>query len=143
MFLILFIIVILFRNINLHQVKSVIEAIIGEYDDPENQKQGFVTMSLSDVGNTFIVGSSGMGKCTLMSTMLYSTIINYNVNEVNVYVIDLGAEKLRKFSGAPQVGEVIGINDKRKVNYLFWLVSSEIDRRKEFYSKMVEILVMI
>ena len=115
--------------------KSVIEAIIGEYDDPENQKQGFVTMSLSDVGNTFIVGSSGMGKCTLMSTMLYSTIINYNVNEVNVYVIDLGAEKLRKFSGAPQVGEVIGINDKRKVNYLFWLVSSEIDRRKEFYSK--------
>ena len=112
-----------------------IEPLIGEYDDPKNQAQGPVTLPLTNGSNTIIVGSSGMGKTTLLSTIIYSTIINHSSKEVNFYIIDLGAEKLKMYSRAPQVGEVLGINDKSKITYLFYMIEAEINKRQKYYSE--------
>lgn len=120
-----------------YQIKSkpyFMDPIIGEYDDPSNQKQGFVNLPLNICGNTYIVGAAGSGKNTLISTMIYSTIINHNVDEVNIYIIDLGAEKLKVFKNAPQVGDVLTINDIQKINFLFYMLKDEKERRFAYYS---------
>ena len=112
-----------------------IDPVIGEYDDPEHQSQGKVTLPITIGGNTFIVGVSGMGKNTLYSTIIYSTIINHRPDEVNFYIIDFGSEKLKKFSKAPHVGDVLNINDKNKISYLFYMIDAELTKRKRYYSE--------
>ena len=112
-----------------------IEPLIGEYDDPKSQSQGYVSLPLTTGGNVMIIGATGMGKTTLLSTLIYSTIINHSEREVNFYIIDLGTEKLRKYYRAPQVGDVLGINDTQKINYLFHMIQFEISKRQKYYSK--------
>lgn len=112
-----------------------INPLIGEYDDPENQAQGYVSLPITLAGNTYIVGGNGMGKNTLMSAILYSSAINHRPEEVNFYIIDLGSEKLRKFSRLPHVGDVLGINDKNKISYLLYMLLQEMDNRKNYYSQ--------
>ena len=112
-----------------------INPVIGEYDDPASQKQSYVTLPITYGGNVAIFGTSGSGKNTLLSTIIYGTIINHNCKEVNIYIIDLGAEKLRKYSNAPQVGEVITAADTDKVKYLFYTLESEQTRRQQYYAK--------
>lgn len=111
-----------------------INPLIGEYDDPKNQSQNIVTLPITKGGNTIIIGSNGMGKTTLLSTIIYSTIINHNKKEVNFYIVDLGTENLRKFSKVPQVGDVIGINDTKQVEYLFYMIEAEISKRQKYYT---------
>ncbi len=111
-----------------------IDPVIGEYDDPQNQRQGYVSLNLSSKGNTFIVGTSGSGKTSLLSTMIYSTVITHNSEEVNIYVLDFGAERLKIFSQAPQVGEVLVATDGEKIKFLFYKVIDEIAMRKEYFS---------
>lgn len=112
-----------------------INPIIGEYDDPEHQSQNYVSLSITTKGNIVVLGSSGMGKNTLYSTIIYSTIINHRPDEVNFYIVDFGSEKLKKFSKAPHVGDVVGINDKNKISYLFYMIEGEINKRKKYYSE--------
>ena len=112
-----------------------IEALIGEYDDPSHQKQGAVTLPLSKDGNTFIVGSTGSGKTTLITTIIYSTIINHNSNELNIYIVDLGAERLKTFKKAPQVGDILTIDDPDKIKFLFYMLAEEKERRFSYYSE--------
>lgn len=111
-----------------------INPIIGEYDSPANQSQGYLSLDLNERGNTFIAGISGSGKTTMLSTMLYSIITTHNSDEVNAYILDFGAEKLKMFEKAPQIGEVLTIGDKNKINYLFYKIQNEIARRKKYFS---------
>ena len=111
-----------------------INPIVGEYDDPEHQSQGIVTIPITRGGNTFILGASGMGKSTLLTTLIYSSIINHRPEEVNFYIMDFGSEKLKKFSKAPHVGDVLSINDKNKISYLFYMIDAEISKRRKYYS---------
>ena len=112
-----------------------IEALIGEYDDPSNQRQGVVTLPLSKEGNTYIVGSTGSGKTTLLTTIIYSNIINHNSNELNIYIIDLGTERLKLFRKAPQVGDILTVDDVEKIKFLFYMLEDEKERRFEYYSE--------
>ena len=111
-----------------------INPIIGEYDDPANQFQGIVTLPITTLGNTFIMGNSGSGKSTLLSTIIASTIINHNSDEVNFYIVDMGTEKLKKFKRAPQVGDVLTINDLDEIKYLLYMIQIEIRNRQNYYS---------
>ena len=123
---------------NKYNVKSSvynIEPIIGEFDDPRHQRQGYVSLPLTTDGNTYIIGAGGSGKSTLLSTMIYSTILNHNCDEVNIYIVDLGTEKLKKFVTAPQVGDVITADDIYKIPYLFYMLEHERDIRHQYYSK--------
>jgi len=112
-----------------------INPVIGEYDDPKAQRQGLVTLPLTFGGNTYIVGNSGSGKSTLFSTIISSTIINHNSEEVNIYILDMGAEKLKKFAEAPQVGDVLTITDKDELSFLVFMLQLEIAKRQKYYSE--------
>ena len=118
---------------NYTKLPYIINPVIGEYDDPSNQKQELLTLDLSHNGNTIIYGGSGSGKSTLVSDVIYSSIIDHDANEVNFYIMDFGSEILRIFKKAPHVGDVILVNDVEKVTNLFKMLNSLINTRKKIF----------
>ena len=111
----------------------VLNPIIGEYDDPNNQRQALVTLNLTAEGNSNIFGSSGSGKELLLTTMIYSLIKNHSTDEVNIYALDFGAGTLIMFKDAPQVGDIVLPSEEEKVNNLFRLIDTELERRKQLF----------
>lgn len=111
--------------------KGVINPIVGEFDDPANQRQDLLTLNLSKGGNTIIFGSAGSGKNTFISSVVYSTIINHSAEEVNFYIMDFGSEIFRTYRKAPQVGDILLVNDAEKVNNLIKMLFEKISERKK------------
>lgn len=112
-----------------------INPVIGEYDDPANQLQNILTVNLNHGGNLIVYGSTGSGKNTLLNSLIYSTITNHDSNEVNFYILDFGSEILRIYEKAPQVGDVIFINETEKVNNLFKTINQKMADRKKLFAK--------
>ena len=110
---------------------GVINPIIGEYDDPANQRQDLLTLNLSKGGNTIVYGAAGSGKNTFISSLVYSTITNHSAEEVNFYIMDFGSEIFRTYKKAPQVGDVLLVNDTEKVNNLFKMLFNKLSERKK------------
>ena len=105
--------------------------IIGEYDDPSNQRQGLLTLNLSNTSNTIIYGIPGSGKELLLSTLVFSLIVNHTPEEINIYIIDFGTELLKMYNNAPQVGDIVSSGDDEKIDKLFQMLEKEIEERKE------------
>jgi len=112
----------------------IINPPIGEYDNPSAQFQGLLTLDITGRGNAVIYGMPRSGKENLLSTIIYSTIIDHHPSEVNFYIIDMGAETLRIFEKMPHVGDVCYYNDGDKIYELLLLISKEITRRKELFA---------
>ena len=110
---------------------GIINPIVGEYDDPSNQKQGPVSINITEKGNLWICGMTGSGKTTLLSTLIYSTIISHSPKEVNLFILDLVTENLRIYSKAPQVADIVTANEHDRINKLIYFLKNEIDRRKK------------
>lgn len=110
-------------------------AVIGEYDDPNNQRQDVLAIDFANVGNTVIFGNAESGKETLLSTMCYDIINNYSSKEAWLYLLDFGSETLKIFKNAPHVGDVAFINDAEKLERFFDMLSKEMNDRKELLSK--------
>lgn len=117
-----------------YQTTNDLNLVIGEYDDPDNQKQYLLTLSLSNDGNTILFGSTGSGKELLLSSILYSAITNYNPDEVNFYILDFGAETLKMFEKAPQVGGILSQNDTERIENLFKMIHQIIEQRKKLFA---------
>lgn len=114
--------------------KFIISPLIGEYDDPMNQKQGSVHLNVTEFGNTWISGIYGSGKTTLLSTFIYSTCVNYSSFEVNFYIVDLLAENLKMYNSFPQVGDFISSSEPSKLKKLFSYLNQEVSKRKVYFS---------
>ncbi len=108
-----------------------INPVIGEYDDPANQRQGLLTVPISNEGNLIIYGTAGSGKSTLLNSMLWSVISDHTPDEVNLYILDFADETLGAFSGAPHVGEVMLSHDGEKIARLFKSLYVELRKRKK------------
>ena len=108
--------------------------VIGEFDDPFNQRQGILTLPLTDDGNAIVYGSAGSGKEQMLNAIIYNTITNHKSEEVNFYILEFGAESLRVFSKAPHIGDILYINDSEKINNLFKMLKGEIEKRKKLFS---------
>lgn len=114
-------------------VKGAINPIIGEFDDPSEQRQDLLTLDLSNDGNTIIYGSADSGETVLLSSVVYSSIMEHDSDEVNFYIMDFGSEMLKIFSKAPQVGEVLLMNNEEKVTNLFKKINRTIEERKKIF----------
>lgn len=113
--------------------KNNINPIIGEYDDPDNQKQNVLTLPISKEGNAIVFGSAGSGKELMLSSIIYSTITTHDSKEVNFYILDFGAETLTMFRNAPHVGDVILSTEKEKIENLFKMISKILEERKKIF----------
>ena len=114
--------------------KNKINPIIGEFDDPFNQRQGIVDLNLSDDGNTIIFGNADSGKETLISTLVYDIMTNYTPDEAQLYLFDFGSEALKIFKKSPHVGDVVFLNDTEKISRFFVMIQKEIKERTSILS---------
>lgn len=120
---------------NIVKEKNNIQPLIGEYDDPFNQRQGPVLLNLSEQGNTIIFGNAESGKETLLSTIVYSIMNSYTIEEIQMYIMDFGSEALKIFKDSPFVGDVVLSSDTEKVDRLFEMIQREIKDRTEILSE--------
>ena len=111
-----------------------LEPIVGEYDDPFNQRQGLLTVPLSREGNCLIYGSAGNGKATFLTTLCYSLIKNHTAEELNMYILDFGSETLKVFETAPQVGGFMTSADEEMITNLFKMLQTEMSERRSLFS---------
>lgn len=114
---------------------TVLCPVVGEYDDPFNQKQGALYLPISQEGNCLIYGSSGNGKTTFLTTLAYSLLKNHTARELNLYILDFGSETLKVFEKAPQVGDVILSSDEEKMRNLFKMLYRSMEQRKSLFSE--------
>lgn len=113
--------------------KYTYKTAIGEYDEPRRQEQGLLEIDLAG-GNVAIIGQNGSGIDGLISTIVWSSICEHTPTDIAYYIIDFGAETLKKFAKFPQVGEVVFQDDMDKVAGVLDLVIEELDKRKELLS---------
>lgn len=117
------------------EAKFVLDPVVGEYDDPFNQKQGVLTIPISRDGNCLVYGSTGNGKTTFLTTLCYSMIKNHTAEELNLYIMDFGSETLRAFENAPQVGGVMVSSDEEKIVNFLKMLHGEVERRRNLFSE--------
>ena len=109
--------------------------VVGEYDDPVHQSQGPLRVPLTSDGNVIIYGSSGSGKALFLEAMCYSLMKNHSPAEVNLYILDFGAETMTAFLNAPHVGDVCLGHEAEKVENLFKLLHSKLQTRKKLFAQ--------
>ena len=123
----------LFKKYSYSKKDYIIDPIIGEYDDPANQSQGLLTLPITIGGNAIIYGMADSGRDEFLQGLVYSIINTYLPEEVNLYLLDYGAETLINFKDAPQVGDVILNSDEEKLNNFVKLLNTDIKRRKKAF----------
>lgn len=109
-------------------------AVVGELDDPFNQRQDLLTLKLTEQGNALIYGTAGSGKVMMLQSMLYDLLRQHSAEELNLYLLDLGEESLRAFEKAPQVGDVLLSGDTERIATLFKMLAEELARRKRLFA---------
>lgn len=109
--------------------------IAGEFDDPAHQRQGVLRVPLTTDGNAIIYGSAGNGKAMFLEAMCYSLMREHKPSEVNIYIMDFGAETFTAFSESPFIGDVILSYETEKVDNLFKLLFGKIETRKKILSE--------
>ena len=122
------------KKYNIKKQENIISPVIGEFDDPYNQRQGIVRLNLSNDGNTIIYGNAESGKETLLSTLIYDLISTYTPEEVQAYLLDFGSEALKIFKESPHVGDIAFINNSEKIGRFFNMIQHEIKERTEILS---------
>ena len=113
--------------------RSVVSAIVGEYDDPSNQDQGVLDINLNYNGNTIVYSSDGIDREMVLDSIIYSTTTRHSTEEINYYIIDYGSEALRKFSNFPHIGDMVYINEDEKLNNLVKMIKDIIKERKKLF----------
>lgn len=108
--------------------------VVGELDDPSHQRQDILRVPLTRDGNVIVYGSTGSGKSMFLEAMCCSLITAHTPQEVNLYLMDFGAETLKAFAAAPHVGDVILSYEEEKVNNLFKLMLGKLETRKKLLS---------
>lgn len=116
--------------------KTTLTGIFGLIDDPERQVQYPVSFNFMNISNLRVVGAPGVGKSTLLQTMLLSLVSNYTPEEVNLYIADFSSNALRFFNNLPHVGGYIVESDAlEKVQRLFQLLQRVIAERKQLFAQ--------
>ena len=111
-----------------------LQVVVGEMDDPENQRQDLYTLDLAECGNVMLYGGQGSGVDALAATMLYSLSSDYGPDKLSYYVVDFGAGTLTSFRDMPQCGGVVLTGDDERTNNLFKLLEGEVHRRRQLFS---------
>lgn len=114
--------------------KFMLNPVIGEYDDPTRQRQCLLTLPISDEGNVVVYGAAGNGKATFLTTLIYSLIEDHTPEELNLYILDFGAETLKAFERAPHVGDVVLSYESEKIGNLLKFLNEEIGKRKSLFA---------
>ena len=108
--------------------------VVGELDDPENQKQDLYSIDVAKDGNVMLYGGQTTGVDALLGTMLYDLAEHYGPDRLNFYVADLGTGALSMFRDMPQCGGIVLPGDDERMTNLIKLAETEMERRRKLFS---------
>ncbi len=111
-----------------------INPIIGEYDIPSRQSQQLLTLPFTKEGNALVYGATGSGKENFITTLIYSSMLYHDANELQYYIIDFGSGALKMFSKSPIVGDIVGSENEEQVEKLYKLINDRIEERKNLFA---------
>ena len=111
-----------------------ITAIYGLIDHPARQKQMPASVNLTDCSNLLISGMSGMGKTTLLETLIMSLMTDYSCEEVQFYILDFSGGTLRVFRNAPHCGFISFAEDREGTVRTLRFIDKEIENRRKMFS---------
>lgn len=107
-----------------------LNAVVGMYDNPAMQKQGMLSIPLSQAGNVVVYGSAESGSEQVLRAMVFSLLQAHSARTLSMYLLDFGSQALTAFAHAPQVGDVMLVSDEEKVRRFFDFATAEIARRR-------------
>ena len=105
-------------------------AVIGIYDDPDQQRQGQAVIEIGNK-NTIIIGASQYGKTNLLELIVRNLAENYTPEELSIYIIDFASMVLKNFEKLAHVGGVVCPSDDERLKNLFKYLSEQIEERRE------------
>ncbi|MBR5091082.1 MAG: hypothetical protein IK093_16780, partial [Ruminiclostridium sp.] len=114
---------------------SGITAVYGLVDHPDKQRQFAASIALDRCSNLIIAGSAGMGKTTLIETMLVSLLGRYTAEQVQFYIYDFSGRTLKMFNNAPHCGFVAFSDDNEGVVRTFRFIDRTINERKALFNE--------
>lgn len=118
---------------NYQKEDFVLNPVVGEYDEPNKQKQNLLTIPISKEGNALLYGASGSGKELFLTTLIYSLITTYTPSEVGIYILDFGTGVLNNFVDSSHIGDVVHSGEDEKIENLFKYIKTEIDLRRKMF----------
>jgi DNA segregation ATPase FtsK/SpoIIIE, S-DNA-T family len=123
-----------FQNDHWHPgtVRNRLVAPVGEVDMPRECRQEQLVIDFEDQdGHLWIVGSSGSGKELVLSTLLLTLAQISSPEELQFYMLELGAGDLKQFESLPHTGAVIRpqTGEKERFKRLLDYLDAEMDRR--------------
>lgn len=108
-----------------------LDAYMGLIDDPVNQAQMPLVLSLSEGGHHAVCGTVVTGKSTFLQTLVYSMSHSYSPDWVNFYLLDFSSHALGAFEELPHVGGIIYENDMDKLAKFFNMMDEIVLERKK------------
>lgn len=110
-----------------------LEGIVGIIDDLPNQSQRPLPFSIQQ-GHWAVYGMPGLGKTTLIQTLLMSLASRYSPRQWNGYIVDMG-RMMRDFASLPHIGGVMMAEEDDRIKRLFRFLVKAVSRRKEWFAE--------
>ena len=98
-------------------------------DDPEGQTQYPVGWDPRD-GNLLLYGKVGAGTTSALAALALALARAHAPDELNLYVLDMGAGDLAPLGELPHTGAYIGSTERERQMRLLRMLRAELDRRK-------------
>jgi S-DNA-T family DNA segregation ATPase FtsK/SpoIIIE len=86
--------------------QGAMRPVVGLVDDPAEARQYPLRFDLSH-NHLAVFGDSGMGKTSLLRSLVVSLTATHSPDEFHVYVLDLGGRNFRSLEDIPHLGAVI------------------------------------
>lgn len=122
-----------FDQTKLHQ-RTDARLVLGVVDVPERQDQVPFFFEPDTEGHLAIFGTGGSGKSVALRTLAVSAGITPRGGPVHVYGVDAATGGLRMLESLPHVGAVISGDDTERIERLFGMLRTELDRRGDAYA---------
>lgn len=120
---------------NWPKTEHLLKVPVGRLDDPRGQSQDVMEIDFANEGNLFVYGTAGTGKTVFLKTLCMSMAQLYSPEDVNIYIMDFGGNSLRVFEKLPQVGGVMTIEEKSKIDQFILFLFREIETRKVLFEE--------
>jgi S-DNA-T family DNA segregation ATPase FtsK/SpoIIIE len=107
-------------------------AAAGELDIPKQCRQEQLVIDFDDRdGHLWLIGGPGSGRDASLVTILMSLALTYTPDEIQFYLIEMGAGDLMPLEGLPHTGLCARLQatEKERLNRLLNFFDAELDRR--------------
>lgn len=109
--------------------------ICGKMDIPESQQQIPFKIDFLKEGHLLVFGSSGVGKSTLIQTIMYSMALKYSPSLFNTYILDCNGGSLGNLKTMPHCKTYLTAENQQEANELFSKLLEIISERRKEFSK--------